>query len=492
MIKLSRPQASFLKAKTSLNLLHCGQGFGKTHLEGLISSLLIQRAPKAMGFIAANTQGQLSDSTLFRIFEVWKEYWGWSEFTKGNEKGVYVIDKEPPGHFTPHGYTFKTNQNKIFFINGGVIQIASLENYKALDGREISWAILDETKDTREQAIKEVILARLRAGGVYTNKCDNDFFAFTGEGDLADKPINPVWIFTSPAKSSWLGDMFNMEDFRKEIQDQIFNPDDYFCKSYNNKTLLIASAYFNQKNLPEDYISNKVAYLSKDRIEMLIYGSPFGKTGVEYYMNFNRQKHVKRVYFKKNNPIHISFDFNVNPYMTLIVKQVVQEEDRVKIKILKEYCLESPNNTIEGVCRAFLDDYEHLLNAGLYYYGDATGKNSLPIEDAKSFYKVVEKCLINYLQVDSKRLLKKNINHRAVGKNTLGRRDFMNKILSGNMGVDIEVDPSCIKVIKDFEYVTEDANGAKDKKKEKINGIICEPYGHPSDAIDGMVCYLYY
>ncbi len=494
-IELSAPQASFLSSQKSMNLLHCGQGFGKTHLEGLISGLLIQRCPTAMGLIGANTFGQLSDSTLLRIFDVWKEYFGWAEYSKGNPSGNFTIDKEPPEHFKKHGYTFKSNQNKIFFKNGVVLMTVSLDNYTALDGREISWAILDETKDTRELAIKEVILARLRAGGVYKMKDfdpKTDLFGFTGNDERALETINPVWIFTSPAKEAWLSNMFYLEDYRKEIETTIFNHDDYFFTVKRDKAVLIASAYFNQKNLPHDYISNKLEYLSKDRIEMLVYGSPFGKTGIEYYMIYNRNKHVKRCYFVRNNPLHICFDFNVNPYMTLIVCQIIFEENRQKLKVIKEFCLPSPNNTIEGVCRAFLYEYEHLCNAGVYYYGDASGKNSLPLEEAKSFYKVVEKCLFSVLQPDSKRLLKKNINHREASKGTLGRRDFMNKLLSGTLGVDLEIDPSCVKTISDFEHVTEDANGAKSKKKEMINGVMCEPYGHPSDALDGLACFLWY
>jgi hypothetical protein len=479
-----------------MNLLHCGQGFGKTHLQGIISAFLIQRCPDAMGFIGANTDKQLSDSTLLRVFDVWKNYFGWYEYTKGNQDGEFVIDKEPPTHFKAHGYTFKSNQGKIFFKNGAVIMTSSLENYKALDGREFSWAILDETKDTREVAIKDVILARLRAGGVFKMKDFDpsaDLFGFTGRtDDRACDQINPVWIFTSPAKEAWLSEMFHLEKYRDDIERTIFLPDEYFYSTHNDTAVVIASAYWNQKNLPVNYITSKTGYLSKDRVDMLVFGSPFGKTGVEYYSNFNRQKHVKKCSFVLNHPIHLCWDFNVNPYMTLVVCQIIHIDNRIKLRIVKEFCLASPKNTIEAVCREFIDDYEHLTNAGVYIYGDSTGKNTLPIEDAKSFYKVVEKALYHLLQSDSMRLLKKNVNHRSAGKNTLGRRDFMNKLLSGAMGVDVEIDPSCKTVIADFEHVKEDANGAKDKKKEKINGIMCEPYGHTSDAIDGLACYLYY
>lgn len=489
-IKLSRPQASFLSFSTNRNLLHCGQGLGKTHVQGIITALLVQRAPAAMGFIGANTYGQLSDSTLLRIFAVWKEFFGWKE----NEH--FVFDKQPPKNFVQHGNTFKSNKNKIFFWNGAVIMTASLDNYMALDGREFAWAVLDETKDTKEEALKEVILGRLRAKGLslYSDFDPiNDLFPFCSSDDpRAGADANPLWIMTSPSKVQWLGEMFNFEDYRAEIEEECFSESDYFCKRNDHHSIIIASSYHNRKNLPADYIEAKIRELSKDRADMLVYGSPFGKIGVEYYSKFDRRKHIKTCDYVPGYPLHITFDFNVNPYMTLVVCQVVPNDQRWEVRIIDEFCLESPKNTIEAVCKAFASEYGHLCKAGLYYYGDASGKNSLPIESVKNYYQVVAECLFDYLDSTSKRMLKKNLVHKSVGEKTMGRRDFMNKILSGTMQVDILIDPRCKKTIADFENCKEDPNGAKLKKKEKINEVMAERYGHTSDAIDSLVCWLYY
>jgi hypothetical protein len=497
-IELSAPQHSFIATQSERNLLHCGQGFGKTHAEGIIPALFVQHCPKAIGLIGANTYSQLSDATLFRIFQVWNDYFGWKEYTQGTPEGVYVIDKNPPSHFTPHGYTFKSNANKIFFKNGAVIMTVSLDNYMALDGREVSWAILDETKDTNEVAVKEVILARLRYPGVCKIKDfdkTKELFGFCAPEDIrAGEQSNPLFIATSPSKEQWLAEMFHLDKYRDDIERTIFDPNDYFHKVTEFYNMVIASAFWNKKNLPNGYIEMKLQELTKDRSEMLVYGSPFGKLGVEYYAKFDRHLHVKPCTFTPNYPIHISFDFNVNPYMTLVVKQIIPQVDshRVTVKIFREFCLESPNNSIEAICRAFDDEYGHLCKAGLFFYGDASGKNTLPIEEARSLYKVVEKCLYHLLSPTSKRLLKKNINHKGGAKGTIGRRDFMNKIFSGGYPVDVEIDPKCKKTILDFEQCKEDANGAKEKKKEKINGVMAEKYGHTSDACDGFFCYLYY
>ena len=496
-IELSAPQASLLLSACERNLFLGGQGIGKTHLMGLISELLVNLAPKALGMIAANTYGQLSESTLFRIFQVWQDHMGWTEYTKQNPGGFYVVDKEPPPHFIKHGYKFKSNANKIFFANGAVVMLASLDNYKAIDGREICWALLDETKDTRMDALKDVILARTRQKRltVSKNKLKNrepmPFLPYNK--DKTKQFINPVYIFTSPSKEPWLSEMFDLQSQKREIEECIFSETDYYCKRdyENNRCVVIASTYHNAKNLPENYIKNRKADLSKDRIDMLVYGSPFGKIGNEYYANFNRDKHVKQVEFTDDLPFHISFDFNVNPYMTLVVSQLVQEGERWHLNIIDEYTLEAPKNSIGATCQAFLDDWEHLCYAGVYFYGDASGKNSLPLEDVKNYYSEVEKYLSPVLQGDSKRLLRANPRHKSIGNKTLGRRDFMNKFLAGKYGVDLHINPRCKKTILDFEHIREDANGAKLKKKEVINGVSCERYGHTSDAVDGIVTYLW-
>jgi hypothetical protein len=495
-IELSAPQASFLSATTDRNLLHCGQGFGKTHIEGIISALFVKHLPGAIGMIGANTYGQLSESTLFRVFQVWKIYFGWSEWTLNNTSGFYVIDKKPPVTFKSHGYTFLSNSNKIFFKNGAVIMTVSLDNYMAIDGREVAYAILDETKDTSETAVKEVITRRLRAPGIHIKKdydFAKDFFPFCEKDDeRATTQANPLYIFTSPSKEEWLSLMFTLEKYRNEIERSIFNPQDYFYLKTVYQTIVVASAYHNQHNLPSDYISSALRELTKDRADMLVYGSPFGKSGVEYYANWNRTVHVRPLQYEQDHPLHISFDFNVNPYMTMIVKQLVIVGDRYEGRTIREYCFASPHNSIEAVCRAFDDEFGHLCGPGLYYYGDASGKNTLPIEEVRNYYKVIERALSHLLHGNSKRLLRKNPNHRASSKGTLGRRDFMNKMLNGILSVDHVVDPSCKNVIADFEFTKEDANGAKLKKKEMIQGVSAEKYGHTSDAEDAFYCYLFW
>lgn len=489
---LSAPQIEMLRSRCSRNLFLAGQGAGKTHEMAFQAALFITRVPNVLGLLGANTYGQLTDATLLRIFQVWREYFGWEEFSKHNPSGVYVIDKAPPPHFMDHGYTFKNNHNKIFFFNGQVTQTVSMDNYKALDGREIGWALLDETKDTKEEAVNEVITGRLRQPGIYLDDyAPVDEFPYTSDS-TAGPQQNPLFVYTSPTKEQWLTEYFMLEDQRDAVLSKLYDPEDYYAAQIGHRKVVICSTFHNQNNLPPGYISDRMSEFTKDRIDMLIYGSPYGKSGSEYYSNFKRDKHVDFCQVDEHAPLHLTFDFNVNPYMTGQVWQIDDTQGRVQARCIREYALTNPRNTIEHVCKAFEADFEEiLLRQGMYFYGDASGKNSLPLKDVKDYYKIVERELFQFLHNRSRRLLKQNPRHRTIGMNTIGRRDFMNDLLAGKHPVDIVIDPSCKKTIMDFEFVKENVNGAKLKEKAEINGIKCEKYGHMSDAADGILCYLF-
>lgn len=484
---LEKFQRDLFCSDKSRNILHCGVGTGKTHTMGAIAAAFALNCPTSLGLIAANTYGQLSDSTLVRIFDYWSKEYGWEEDIH------YVIDKKPLEHFTPHDYTFKTNNNKIFLENGHVITLASLDNYKAIDGRELGYALLDETKDTREQAIKDTIITRLRQRTICTTTSDNLFkFVNHTSPNSSGKYINPLFVFTSPSKEEWIADWFKFENYRQEILGVLGSKTDHFYVSEENRTIVIGSTYLNPHN-PPSYVEDMVADLTQDRIELNIYGSPFGKSGAEYYANYSRDRHVKPCPINYEAAFHLGFDFNSHPYMTGLVCQVVRDQNgRLKVRFIREYPMTAPRNKIESVCRAFLDDFEKpAQDFGFYYYGDASGKNSIPLEEYQNYFDVVKQNVRTVLRHNSRRLLKANPRHRGIKVGSVGRRDFLNSCLKGRYGFDIEIDPSCKHLIADLEYIKEDKTGAKLKEKAEINGVRCEKYGHFSDALDSIICYLF-
>lgn len=491
-------------------LFHSGVGIGKSHCIGVVAFDFIKGNPEVRGFIGANTYGQLTKSTLDRVFKVWSEVYGL-------KKGIdYVVDNIPPEKFKVIGTKLKSYENTISFNNGGLIFLASLDNYKVIDGTEFGWALLDETKDTKEVAVKEVIIARLRQIGmmvgtngliyktrkynektqeidnvleyklkeaVWTHDTENNKYYY-GEVELMG--YNPLYIFTSPAKAKWLMEWFHLDDFAEEIEKTIYSKDDYYRKLNGNQLVVIASTYHNEPNLPPNYIDGLIEdYAGNDgRVKMLIYGSPFGKTGGEYYHAYSRMKHIKKFDIWEDEPIHLSFDFNVVPYMTCTCYQMKfnNETKRYLVRVFDEFCLPNPENSTPALCRAIIKKYNHILKHGsLFYYGDYNGKNRQTMsEEFKNQYEVIESYFKPYLTNYSDRVTPNLLN--------VTRRDFMNKALSGILPIDIEIHERCKELRGDCEFVKEDANGGKLKSKITVDGSTFEEHGHTSDTFEYFMC----
>ena len=304
---ISEPQMSILRSVSRINLFLAGVGSGKTHLGGILSRHLISAFPSVRGFVAANTFDQLNTSTLFRIREYW-ESTGITEWSKENPSGTYVSGKEPPSQWTKCKRNFDRFTNIISFCNGALIFTGSLDNAIAHSGKEFGWSILDETKDSREEDIKEVIISRLRQPGLYL--VDR---AIKDSGKISEQ-WNPLYILTSPAKVDWINQWFVLEKYIDEISAKIYSDKTFFEKEFGDKKVVISSTYHNVHNVGENYIKNVLANNTEERGKALIYANPFAITGGEFYSSFNRLKHVVKTEYDPDIPLHISFDQNTVPY----------------------------------------------------------------------------------------------------------------------------------------------------------------------------------
>lgn len=500
-IKLNDPQADVVESTAQRVLMHCGVGIGKSHCIGFIALDFVRNNPEVRGFIGANTYSQLSKSTLDRVFTVWEQVFGLIKDVH------YVVDRIPPESFKTKGSALKSYENTIAFNNGALIFIASLDNYKVIDGTEFGWACLDETKDTKEEAVKEVIVARLRQIGMFVDdrgilykadicerRCaegrwkkifDHDGFHYENDDGGKVEGYNPLYIFTSPAKAKWLMQWFKLDDDAEEITKAIFVPNSYYRKRKGNQFVVIASTYHNSENLSPGYIQRLMDDLGQNKglIDMLIFGSPFGKSGGEFYSAYDRQKHIKPVTPNPKLPVHISLDFNVVPYITMTLWQIESHFGKYKVRCFAELCLPSPKNNIEALCREAEAKYGHLFKAGLFYYGDYSGKAGNTISNEyKDHYDALEKLLPKYLSNYSDRVI---VNPRVAK-----RRNFINKVFAGGYPIEIEIDPSCKEFVGDLEFTKEGPDGAKlkNKVKDKSRDITYEEHGHTSDAMDYFLC----
>lgn len=474
---LSAPQTQILISTEQINLALFGVGSGKTHLDGIISYNFISKFPKVKGFIGANTYDQLNTSTFFRIQEVWKSF-GIMEYNDKQKKGHYVVNKQPPEHWKLQGHSFITYSNIVTFCNSATIFLGSLDNAKAHEGKEFGWAILDETKDTKEDDVKDVILARLRQKGIYIK---NDEFTT----EETDKPCCPLYISTSPAKVDWINNWFELDKNVQEIQDTIYDKEDYFVKKLPNKLCVIASTYHNQINLPSNYIDNKKLDWSKEKFNSLIYANPFTATGSEYYSSFDRITHVGKCEYNPEMPLHITFDFNYVPYNSATIWQVEQKESVYYCYCIDEVILKNPRNSDQDMCETILARYKHKHKSSMYFYGDATGKAGSTInKEIKSHITALEKYLRPMMNNNSKRIPLSNPTNDS-------RREFMNCIFENKRPIRILIDEKCVTMIADFVYTKQDqVNGGKDKHivtdsetKEKY-----QKYGHTGDGAEYFLC----
>jgi len=467
--RCSEPQKDIIFSSYPVNLFMAGQGGGKTHCAGIVSYSLISTYTRSVGLIAANTHEQLNRSTLNRIMQVWRDWFQVKEWNDRTGEGHYTIGKRPPAHWDVEHHAFKDYHNIISFAWGAVVYVGSLENYKALDGIEIDWAILDETKDTKEQAVKEVIVGRLRGQAM---------------------PFNPLYIFTSPAKVPWINEWFNLDKYVDEINATIHSGETYFKKAVGNKFVTISSTFHNNHNLPPDYIPNQMSNLHAGLQEMLIYGNPFSKAGGEIYKGYSRQRQVGKYPYNPDLPVFASFDFNVNPYMTCRLWQIETLPNGVrKVMNVHEVCPKNPNNSTPKVAsqlKAWLQSKGH--KAGLIITGDPAGKSEdTRSEKGQNDYTILMRELADFkpiLKVDSKA---PPVVMRVNWINTIHERT---NTPDPYQLIEVYFNETCVNGINDYTYLKEASDGTKLKEKvtDPESKASYEKYGHCSDADDYFLC----
>lgn len=205
--------------------------------------------------------------------------------------------------------------------------------------------------------------------------------------------------------------------------------------------------------------------------------------GGEFYKSFKAENNVQDNEYSLELPLHISFDENTNPYVSL---SVYQGEGLATWKI-DEICLEHPRNTLRHALKAFVKKYrDH--NKKIFIYGDRTSlKADAKLEKGQNFFTIVEDYLEDHDYSYTRRLPTKNPNPHDRG-------EFINDIFAFNIpGVSYYVSSKCPKTIDDYESVKEASDGTKHKEKTKhpVTKITYEKYGHLTDTDDYFLCEYY-
>ena len=247
------------------------------------------------------------------------------------------------------------------------------------------------------------------------------------------------------------------------------------------------SNYKHNKFLDDEYIRLlEEEYSYDDNLYRIYVKGEWGRvvTNEEFYAKFSKKRHVRPVSFNPELPIHLSFDFNVNPYLPLSLWQIEGYNESYRVGCFKLYTMYNPDNNTEAACRAFMEDFPD-SDMGIYIYGDASGRVKSTTSTVHN-YDIIEGMLKAYLRNDSFRVPRKNPLQDK-------RRNFLNKCLAGGYeDIIIEIDPTCELMVDDFENVWTESSpsGAKKHKPKAKNkaGVPYEPYGHFSDTFDYLMC----
>ena len=253
----------------------------------------------------------------------------------------------------------------------------------------------------------------------------------------------------------------------------------------NGKTLIQSttvhhSTYNNNRWTSDAHIALMEGYKRNQPYYHLVYNlGEWGhrQTGGLFYKGFNRALHTQQnVQYNPAIALHVSFDFNVQPYCSATIWQVSGNT----AWCIDEIATTTPNNNTLGLCREFSRKYFGHYN-GLFIYGDASGKH----EDTRS-----EKGY-NDFSIIKHELKQFHPSFRVPNRNpaVAFRGNFINEIFSSAFnGISLIISEKCKHLLQDFTFLKEDADGTKKKQKVNDNGVTYEKYGHHSDTLDYFVC----
>lgn len=218
-----------------------------------------------------------------------------------------------------------------------------------------------------------------------------------------------------------------------------------------------------------------------------IYGLGFwGKLnkGGEMYKNFDPRRHVcDQIEYDPEKSLHLTFDENVNPFMTL---DIFQGED-LKTWQIDEICLEDPRNTLKHTMYEFRKRYPP-NGLTVFIYGDSTSKKAdVKLEKGVNFFVLVENELTEFGYNVIRRVPTKNPNVEL-------RCNWFNAVLKGLDGIEVLFSDKCVKTVSDYKYLKQASDGSKHKEKTKnpVTGVVYEKYGHNTDANDYFFTAYYY
>lgn len=436
-IDLSKEQTKAFDNLTENNgvhrVLYGGQaGGGKSFLISLWLIYMANQYPETRYYMARRVLKDLRDSILLTFFDV--------------AKLCHV-------KFRYH------DQTKITFPNGSTIHLLECENvpsdpnFDRLGSKEYTAGAIEEGIDVERRAA-DVLMSRTRY--------KHDVYGLERKQLITCNP-GDSWVKTDIVEPYYEGTLKPSIVFIPATLAS--NPNEVFAKTY-------------KENLEDMPAFERARLLHGD-------WNARPKTGGEFWKDFNEDHHVKELEYNPALPLHLSFDENVNPYMTCLVWQVFpyvkHGVDIKQIRQIDEICLPDPRNRVKHVCREFSKRYQGHYS-GLLIYGDATSqKEDTKKEKGENMYTDILAHLKSY-----------NPQKKVPTANpaVVTSRQFIDFIYERQtekklyQDIEIYINSKCRMSIDDYKYTLEDSDGTvkKVKIKNPDTGVTYEKWGHISDA----------
>lgn len=288
-----------------------------------------------------------------------------------------------------------------------------------------------------------------------------------------------IGIFNPVSEEHWIKTkIFDLEELI-QVEADIAG---MWVNKQGNLVILHTNYKFNKYIVGPNFVDqHTIDDFEKDKLNDYEYYRIYGeghwgriRTGGEFWKKFKHADHVNQIGWDRSLPISLSWDENVNPYLTCAVWQIKGKHAQQ----IDEIFLEDPRNTVKEVCAEFTNRYPVSEVSGLFIYGDRTSlRADTKLEKGENFFTMITDQLKAYRPV--LRLQTKNPSVVQSGA-------FINEIYEGESksGITIGINEKCKKSITDFTYAVEDSDGTmkKTKKKNKLTGVIYEEFGHASDA----------
>lgn len=365
------------------------------------------------------------------------------------------------GYRAGKDYVFKAQDQEVQWSNGSLTMFRHLGydpgdvNYTRLGSTAFTRAAIDEA-DECEERLAEMLLLRT---GFNTPPHGGKLIVTGNPGEYWTKHR---YVYTPKNEPVELNSRQRV--ILATVAD---NPDPIVRAEYTRRLQGMRNTYDRERLLNGDWLIQP-------------------RSGMEFFPDFSVVKHASKVIpYNPDKALHITFDFNSAPYMTLLVSQIHQVPiNKWRVAFLKEYTPAHPMSTTKAACQMLVRDLREGVfkghKGGIIYYGDASGKakTSMATDTARHNFDVVENELRGYLDGRSDMVLRRNPPHTKA-------RDFMAHCFAGRLPIEIAVHPDMHTTISDLVHLKQGPDGdiLKEYETDPVTKVRYERWGHCSQAM---------